>query len=363
MTLKTALLTTKVTTNRCALLSAALLISVLATTSSATAQSGGGTAEAGQASKPKAGGKDNGSKRIVIDRVAAVVNNEVILESDLRVNTLPLIADLQNIADASERKRREKNLVGQVLEQMIEEELIVQAARGAKLRIDKQEVDAAMDEIRKQNNLDDQAFEQALAMQGFTKASYRRNVERQLLRMRTLNMMVRPRVTITDEDVRARYDERNRRSGAVSSVYLRQILVGLPPQPSDEQVAKAKAEAAELIERVKNGESFTDLAKAHSDDQATQATGGDLGWIERGSLASEWEAVVFAMDKGDVRGPISGPGGLRVFYVEDVKKSQVKSFDELKEQLRNELTRREMEKQTETWVKELRKKAYIKRKL
>ena len=276
---------------------------------------------------------------------------------------LPLLADLQNIADERERMRRQKKLKGQLLEEMISEELIVQAARESKLKVEPKETQAAVEEIKKQNNLDDEGLEQALAMQGFTVESYKRDVERQILRMRSVNTLVRPRVTITDEDVRARYDEMGRRSASVSKVHLKHVLIGLPQKPTEKQVADAKKIAAEVIEAAKGGKPFAELASQYSNDQATKGSGGDLGWIERGSLPTEWEVIVFSMDKGEVRGPISGPSGLHVFYVEDLKKSDLKPFKELKEQLRNELYRKEMEKQTSLWLEELRKKAYIERKL
>ena len=65
------------------------------------------------------------------------------------------------------------------------------------------------------------------------------------------------------------------------------------------------------------------------------------------------------MEKGDVRGPVTGPQGLHVFYVTDVKQSELKPFAEMKDQLKRELRRREMDKQTADWIEELRKKAYI----
>ena len=311
----------------------------------------------------RSGEKPGKAGRIVLDRVVAVINNEVIFESEVEARVQPLLGDLKNIADPRERARRAKKLESQLLEEMISDELMVQAAHEAKLAVEDKEIEAAVDEVKKQNNLDDAGLEEALSLQGFSVATYRRDVERQILRMRSINTLVRPRVTITDEDVRARYDEMNRRSAAVSKVRLMHILLSLPPKPPEQDVARAKAQAAEIIERVKQGTPFAELASQYSDDQATKDSGGDLGWIERGSLATEWEVIVFAMDKGEVRGPINGPSGLHVFYVSDIKKTEVKPFAEVKEQLRNELFRKEMEKQTATWLDELRKKAHIERKL
>jgi parvulin-like peptidyl-prolyl isomerase len=172
-------------------------------------------------------------------------------------------------------------------------------------------------------------------------------------------MLVRPRVTITDEDVHARYDEMSRRSEAVSRVRLQHVLIAIGDKPSEKEVTAAKARAAEVIEQARAGESFAELAKKYSDDEKTKNEGGDLGWIERGSIATEWEVIVFAMEKGEVRGPISGPRGLHVFHVSDVEKSDLKPFEELKEQLRNELYRKEMDKQTRMWMDDLRRKAHI----
>lgn len=318
-----------------------------------------GGAAGAQTAPQESGGE---SERIVLDRVAAVVNDEIILQSELEARVEPLTLELRNVADERERTRRRSKLTRQMLDDMISEALIVQAAKDAQIRVEAKEVNAAIEEIKKQNNLGDEELEEALAMQGYTMASYKKDVQRQILRMRALNMLVRPRVTITDEDVRALYEEMNRRSSAVSQVHLRHVLIHVPENPSAQQLAAAKERASEVIEQAKGGKSFAELARQYSDDAATSAGGGDLGWIEHGSLPTEWEEVVFSMDKGEVRGPISGPSGLHVFYVEDSKKDAFRPFDEVKEQLRGELYSKEMDKQTSLWLEELRKKAHIDRK-
>lgn len=302
-------------------------------------------------------------KKVIVDRVVAIVNNAVILESELSSRLYPVLADTQQIADGKERARRIQKLTTQMLDEMVNEELIVQAAEEAKIEIEPAEISAAIDEIKKQNDLDDAALAKALAEQGYTLATYKQDLRRQLLRLRAQNQLVRPRVNVDDEDVRARYDQMQRRSEAVSAVRLSHILVKVPAQPTEQQLAAAKDKAQQAIARVKGGEEFAAVAKAVSEDAATAGTGGELGWFERGSMSPEWEQVVFAMEKGDVRGPVSGPSGLEVFYVSDIKRTDMKPFDQLKEQIRGELTRREMDKQTTQWIEELRKKAYIDLKL
>jgi parvulin-like peptidyl-prolyl isomerase len=172
-------------------------------------------------------------------------------------------------------------------------------------------------------------------------------------------MLVRPRVAVSDDDVRARYDAMSRRSAQINKVHLHHVLISLPAKPTEAQLAAAKARASTVIERAKAGQDFRGLAAEFSDDKATKDDGGDLGLIERGTISTEWEAVVFSMEKGEVRGPISGPQGLHVFWVSELAKSDLKPFDELKEEIRNELYRKEMDKQTSLWLNDLRRKAHI----
>ena len=302
----------------------------------------------------------NAGKKIVFERVVAVINDAIILRSELEARMVPVIGEAQQIADPKERERRIDKLRSQVLDEMVNEELIVQAADGAKIEVESSEVQAALDEIKSSNNLDDAALAQVLAAQGYTLGNYKTDLRRQLLRLRAVNQLVAPKVTVTDEDIKARYDEMARRSASVSAVKLSHILFKLPEHPTEQQLAETTEKAAKAIARIRGGEEFAKVAGEVSDDTGTKATGGELGWFQRNSLANpEWEPIVFAMEKGDVRGPVMGPQGMHVFFVSEVKKSDLKPFPEMKEQLSRELRRHEMDKQTQTWIDELRKKAYI----
>jgi peptidyl-prolyl cis-trans isomerase SurA len=310
--------------------------------------------------KPARPPSPNAGKKIVFERVVAVINDSIILRSELEARMVPVIGEAQQIADPRERERRIDKLRGQVLDEMVNEELIVQSAEAAKIEVESSEVQAALDEIKQSNNLDDAGLAQVLAAQGYTLANYKTDLRRQLLRLRAVNQLVAPKVNVTDEDIKARYDEMSRRSAAVSAVKLSHILFKLPEHATEQELAEAKEKAAQAIARIKAGEEFGKVAGEVSDDVGTKATGGELGWFQRNSLANpEWEPIVFAMEKGDVRGPVTGPQGIHVFYVSEVKKSDLKPFPEMKEQLSRELRRREMDKQTQTWIDELRKKAYI----
>src|SRR3569832_156761 len=209
---------------------------------------------------------------------------------------------------------------------MVIEELSVQAAAAAKIDVESSEVQAALDEIKQQNNLDDAVLAQALGAQGYTLQNYKADLRRQLMRLRAVNTIVQPKIQVTEEDIKARYDQMQRRSEAVSAVRLSDIQITLPDHATEQQINDEKALAGKAGVRGKGGEKFVDVAKEMAVDVSTKASGGELGWFERGSINPDWEQIVFSMEKGDVRGPESGPQGLNVYLVTDIKKSELKPY-------------------------------------
>jgi len=297
----------------------------------------------------------NVGKKVIVDRVAAIVNDSVILISELDLRMLPLRNEAMQIKDQGERERRLVKLALQALDEMVNDELMVQAASEAKITVDQAEMQQSIDYIKQQNGLDDKQLEAAMKAQGMTLVTLRNDVVRQ----RAINQLVGPKVQITPEDVRARYDQMQRRSEAVSAVSLSQIVFALPEHPTEQQLEEAKAKAQKSLDRVKAGEDFTKVANEVTEDPTTKATGGQLGWIQRGTLAEDFDQVVFSMEKGDLRGPVKGAKGLYVLQVIDVKRTELKPFDAMKDELTAELRRKALAKHTQAWIEELRKKAYI----
>ena len=295
---------------------------------------------------------------VILERVSAVVNDSVVLESEVAQRAQPLLMEME-ATSASERARESRNIMRKVLDSMIDEQLIVEAAEEAKLEVTPDEIQKAIDEIKRQNRLTDKQLEGALAQQGTTMAAYRRDIKKQITRLRAVSQLVRPRVQVSDDQVRAHYEKMSGQSAVVTEVHLRHILIPLPEKPSPAQVDTARRRAGELVERARGGEDFAGLAKEHSGDPTTKGEGGDLGWYKRGELPTEWEEIVFAMEPGETRGPVQGPRGLHVFQLVENKTETVRPFDEVKDSLRETLYQEEMEKQTKVWLQELRKKAHI----
>src|SRR5262249_13854952 len=177
------------------------------------------------------------------------------------------------------------------------------------------EVQKALDSVKQQNRVTDKQLEAALAQQGTTLGQYRRDVKRQILRLRAINVLVRPRVQVSDQELKVKYDKLSGQSAVVTDIHLRHVLLSLPERPQPGEIEAARKRAGEVVARARSGEDFQALAKQFSQDPATKAGGGDLGWYKRGELPTEWEEILFAMEPGEVRGPVSGPRGLHVFTI------------------------------------------------
>jgi peptidyl-prolyl cis-trans isomerase SurA len=295
---------------------------------------------------------------LIVERVAAVVNDQIILETEVVQRAAPMMGEVQT-TDPKERAREWRTILRRTLDQMVDEELILEAANESKIEVTEDEVKKAIDEIKRQNKLTDSQLDQALSQQGTTLAGYRKDVRRQIMRLRAVSQLVRPRVNVSDEEIKSRYDKISGQAAVATEVHLRHILVGLPDKPTTAQVEQARRRAGELVDRVRAGEDFAALAKERSEDPTTKGEGGDLGWYKRGELPTEWEEIVFAMSKGEVRGPVMGPRGMHVFQMLETRADAVRPFDDAKEQLREQLFQEEMEKHTKTWLQELRKKAHV----
>ena len=149
-----------------------------------------------------------------LDGVVAVVDDSVILRSELDTRMAPETSSTMTIADPVERQRQLDKLAARTLDRMIVEELVLHAAVAAKLEASDAEIDAAIEEIKKQNDLDFEWFAATLDAQGYTLKMYRRELRRSLSRMHAISQFVEPKVHVIDQEVIALYGELSRRASS-----------------------------------------------------------------------------------------------------------------------------------------------------
>jgi len=294
----------------------------------------------------------------VVEKIAAVVGDSVVLASEVEEKAAVLLADVAHIPDPDKRAARAAALRHEVLDRLIDDELILQQAAELKLSISSEQVDASIEEIKKQNNIDDDQLREALKSQGMTMGAYRADLKRQLLRFRVLNVAVGSRVNISDDEVKAYYD-RHMKDMANVQVRASHVFIAIPSGADATMVNEKQAQAQKVLERAQAGEDFAKLARELSDDAATRADGGDLGYFGKDMLPKAIEDMVFAMKPGEIRGPVRADRGFHVIKLVDRKTKDPKPLDEVKDDIRMQLRQKDMERQTKTYLAELRRKTLV----
>jgi len=291
----------------------------------------------------------------VIERVVATVNNEAIFLSDLRQRAVPFLPQVAEATTEVERMSRLKALYDELLSYLIDEQLIRQLASSSGIRVTDPDVDSAIDNLRMQNNMTEEQFKEALDAQGFTEAQYRNDLKRQLIRLKVVNERVRSRVNVTEEEVRARYEELARGEGNEVRFHVWHVVIPVAEGSSAIQVA-AKREEAVSLRAVLTPENFS--------ERAAELGGGDLGWLTPGDLPEDFERALLPLSAGEISDPVRGAKGFHIFFLQDRQVgADFPSFDEMKQELFREMLDAAMVRQEKIFLEEIRRKAVINRML
>lgn len=142
--------------------------------------------------------------------------------------------------------------------------------------------------------------------------------------------VVGDQVEVTEEALQAYWQQHQDEFQAPEERKVRHILINVPENADEEVVNAARAKAGDILRRLANGESFTDLAKELSDDPGSKEQGGDLGWISPGLMAKAFEEAAYALEEGKVSEPVRTPFGFHLLEVMEIKSGGTGNFDTLR---------------------------------
>lgn len=300
----------------------------------------------------------------LVDRVAAVVNDDIIPLSEVEQRASPELAHLSSVTDPAEREKERTQALHAALEQLIGEKLLTAQLKEQDITVTDQDVQTGIDEVKRENGFTtDEQLAQALQGQGFTVQSYRDFMRSQIGRLRLIRMKVGQKIKVTDADLKAAYAKMKRLNGGDFEVHARHILVQVPSTATPEVVEQAHQKALAIAaEARKPGVDFAELAKKDSEGPSASG-GGDLGFFSRGTMVPEFDKVAFSLEPGQISDPVRTQFGWHVIKVVERRATDVKPFDEVKNQLRDKLSREQMEKYTAQYISELRQAAVVEEKI
>lgn len=298
----------------------------------------------------------------IVERVVAVVNNRIVLLSELNTRVREFLPKLAQIRDPKIRQQQFRLLQRRELVKLVDAILIEEEGKKRKLKVSSSDVDKAIKTVLRQNKLTIKELIATLAQEGYPFASYRKDLQKQILRLKTINLAVRSRISISWTEVRAHYQKSVSRMGVGLKLKLSQIFLRVDRSATGRySLASQRRLARKLVGQLRAKKvAIGPLARRLSDDPETRSKGGSLGYTGRGTLPPQVETAVFAV-KGakKVVGPISTDSGLYVVYIHARKESEALPFDKIKRRLKSRLYRLKAAKRTAAWVKSLRQKALI----
>ena len=278
--------------------------------------------------------------------VAATVNGEEItvaaLDSQvaqLRIQSPTLFDETSGMSEASIRSA--------LLDELVNRELLTQEAEKRGLKVTTEEIDAEM-ESSAASYESEEAFEASLAEAGYTTESAREMIEWYLLSEKLLDEEV-PADSITDAEIAQYYEENADLYVVEAGKRTSHILF----DEADEALAK------EVLQRVKDGEDFADLATEYSQDEGSAANGGDLGWPTV-AYVDAFEAAVAELKVGEVSDLVKTEFGWHIITVTDERKAGTQSLEEATDSIREELVFAKRDEAYTALIESLKEAADIK---
>jgi len=284
----------------------------------------------------------------VIDRIVAIVNNDIITLSDLNKSTQGY---KNNILSSQNSDARKKELITQLesdmLGQLVENVLTLQEAQKYNIKVLDQDIDNAVENFKKTNNLDDERLKKGLAAEGLTLEDYRNKMKDQIRQSMLVNRAVRSKIIITDEEISAYYNDHKDQFTGIKKFRLQNILI------QNEQDIQT------VVTQLKDKASFSQLAREYSIG-SNASEGGELGLFDISSFSDDIRNAIQDLKKGQFTQVLKTGNAYQIIYVDDIIMEGSQTVEQAKEKIQNILFRAQGEKQFKEWMEALKKNAHIK---
>ncbi|MDY6979242.1 MAG: peptidylprolyl isomerase [Pseudomonadota bacterium] len=253
-----------------------------------------------------------------LDHVVAIVNDDVItrVELDQRLERIKSQARQQQ-----QRLPDEQTLERQVLENLIVEELQLQLAEKAGIRVDDETVNQVINNIARENNLSLPQFQEVLRRDGMSFAAFRENIRNEIIINQLRKRRVEDSVNVTEQEVDNYLSNMENRQGLNDEFRLGHILIGVPDGATPQQIQQAETKARQVYNRLRLGADFHQTAVAESSGQ-NALQGGDLGWRKGGQLPSALADILVDMEPGDISEPQRSASGFHILKLLDRRSSE-----------------------------------------
>jgi len=289
----------------------------------------------------------------VVERILAVVNDEIVTEQDLDIVMAPIVAQYRTMYAGKEYEEKVKEAREEFLKKVIDDKLILGEAKRKQVIVKDPEVDEMMADVR--NKFPSrEAFLKTIEDQGLTEKKLWNRFHDQLMTQKLVSYEVKSKVSVSPGEVNEYYKSHTREFVQGDRVRLQHILIRTSARTEEE----AKTLAEDILSQLRSGKPFEELAKANSEG-AEASEGGEMGWVEKGQLMGEIDEKIFALEKDQLAGPIQSSLGTHIFKVVERDQFSVKPISEVRNRIQDILFKEKLRERLESWMGSLKKNAYI----
>jgi len=311
----------------------------------------------------------------VVEEIIARINNEIITRTEFAHARDQLKQDVQQQAPAQDADKIYSEKQRDILRDLIDQQLLLQKGKDLGITGDT-ELIKRLDEMRKQMNLATmEDLEKAAESQGVSYEEFKQNTRNQIITQRVIGQEVGSHLSFAKDEVKKFYDEHQAEMEQPEQVRLSEILIApkapapapggtdaAAPAPSqaeqDAALAAAQAKAQDILDKIRKGGSFEDIAKKESNGPSA-AQGGDLSYFKRGVLAKELEDRVFALKAGETTDVIRTKQGFVILKVTEHQMAGVPALKEIEPRIQDALYMQKLQPALRAYLTKLREEAYI----
>ncbi|HUN55913.1 MAG TPA: peptidylprolyl isomerase [Smithella sp.] len=300
----------------------------------------------------------------VVDKIVAVVNDEVITLSEFNAAFEPYRKNIENTYKGNDKDAVLKQTKDTLFQRMIDGILIEQEANktGISATVKDTDVMAVLQDILNKQKLSMQDFLKKLEKDGNSIESVKKEIRSQLVRVRLLRREVKDKILVSDEEIGEYYNKHREEYEGKESVRMKQLLLLVPPGADQSTKLKIKNEALRLRALIMSGESFDLLAAKYSQGPAAPQ-GGDIGFIEKGTIIPEVEAEAFRLPVDQVSDVIESSLGFHIIKVVDKKGAGLKPIAMVREEIKSKIEDEKLDKKFDEWMSSIRAKSVIETRL
>jgi len=296
----------------------------------------------------------------IVDRVVAIVNNEVVSLYELNESVRPFIEQIQSSQYPDDVERQLKYEVRQkVLQQLIDEKLTDQELARLQITVSETELDRAIERMKEANFLTDEKLRAGLERQGLTYDEYRQRMKKQLLRSKLVNLEIRSKIVITEEDIKEYYTNNAASYAGEKKYLLHNIYTRLPSIVTEQEKQIALGIMETIHQELEDGKPFelltTDYAGA-----TVMIESSNLGYFKLEELSKQLRDVLGSMQAGSFTPVLESDFGYQIVYVETIEEVGGKTLEEAKPEIQQKLYDEVVDEKFESWLQVLRERSHIK---